>query len=184
MTTVNARKTPRIFLRKFRHAHSPHVHKWLTDEVVSRWLPQSHGVRTRRDAEAWTRNVVKSKTTLAFAIVDAENKTLVGIATLHDIRPHQGTAEVGVIVGNAALWRHGFGTTAADKLLEIAFDRLKLSVVEAHVLSGDKRAIAALKAYGFKAGGIVPSWFRGRGNSRSAKAIFFLTKQQWRHRGR
>jgi RimJ/RimL family protein N-acetyltransferase len=180
MAKASARGASRVFLSRFRRRHSENVHKWMTNKVISRWFPQSHGIKTKADADAWTRGVLSSKTTLAFGIVDASDKRLIGIASLHDIRPHQGTASVGIVIGDSALWRRGYGTASMDRLLKIAFKDLNLLVVEAHVMSGDTGATKGLKKYGFFLGGRVPSWYRRRGSVRADKSIFFLTRNRWR----
>jgi RimJ/RimL family protein N-acetyltransferase len=78
----------------------------------------------------------------------------VGFANYRDWRPKPRSAEIGIGIGESALWSHGLGRDALRALLRHLVDDLGAHRVSLSVLAYNDRAIAAYKACGFQVEGI------------------------------
>ncbi|WP_085521118.1 GNAT family N-acetyltransferase [Tuberibacillus sp. Marseille-P3662] len=86
-----------------------------------------------------------------YKVVDANTKEIIGHISLVKIDRTQQTARIGrVLVGDPAYRGKGVGEQMIQKILEVAFDNLKLSEVTLGVFDFNKGAIKCYQKAGFK----------------------------------
>lgn len=74
----------------------------------------------------------------------------VGRCLLNDVDPVNGTASVGLLVGERSLWGRGIGGEALDLLLQVAFDVHRLDSVMLGVYAFNERALRCYRRAGFR----------------------------------
>jgi len=89
-----------------------------------------------------------------FAIVCMENDTLLGNISLMNVNNIDGTAELGIFIGDENYLSKGYGSEAIMLLLNYAFMQINLNNIMLKVFSFNKRAIKAYEKCGFKTFGV------------------------------
>lgn len=89
-----------------------------------------------------------------FAIVCKENDKLLGNISLMNVNNIDGTAELGIFIGDENYLSKGYGSEAIMLLLNYAFMQINLNNIMLKVYSFNKRAIKAYEKCGFKTFGI------------------------------
>jgi len=113
-------ETERLLLRRIEAADWPAIHAYMSDPVVTRWLPG--GRLDEAQARAFARKQAGRSAT-AVAAVERDTGQLVGHMPFH---PWFGPAthEVGWVIAAARQGR-GYATEAARALLDFAFRSLR-----------------------------------------------------------
>ncbi|HOE91161.1 MAG TPA: GNAT family protein [Candidatus Cloacimonadota bacterium] len=93
-----------------------------------------------------------------FAIVDRESNKLIGSCGLHDVNFINGTAEVGINIGDKNYWNRSYGHEAMNLLLDFAFNILNIYTAYLTVLGFNKRAQKLFKKVGFQDCGSLKSF--------------------------
>jgi len=130
--------------------------RWMNQLEVRRGLDQL-GVATQQSQEKWVEeNIEKSAKrapeVVEFTVYDHADSTPVGTAGLLDIGHANGTAELGIVIGERR--GQGLGTEATRLMLDYAFHVLHLRNVVLETLDWN---VAGLKAYeraGFRRVGV------------------------------
>ena len=112
-------ETPRLLLRPIALADWPAIHSYMSDPVVTRWLPE--GCLDEAQAQAFARKNAGRFAT-AVAVVERASGELVGHMPFH---PWFGPAthEVGWVI-SAQRQGRGYATEAARALTDFAFGTL------------------------------------------------------------
>jgi len=153
---VRALRGERVYLRPIEPEDADLVHGWYLDARVLSWMgetPISLARRRRRYQAS-----VEADDEFRFVICRLDDDEPVGRTDLFDVDRHHGSAELGITIGDPALWGHGLGTDAVNALVDFAFGQLRLERV---CLGTDPRNLRAQAAYA-KAG------FREEGRLRNA----------------
>jgi ribosomal-protein-alanine N-acetyltransferase len=117
--TFTPLQTPRLVLRPIRLADWPAIHRYMSDPIVTRWLPE--GRLDEAQAQAFARkNAGRSAT--AVAVVEGESGQLVGHMVFHPWYGHA-THEIGWAIASDQQ-RRGYATEAARALIDFAFGTL------------------------------------------------------------
>jgi RimJ/RimL family protein N-acetyltransferase len=119
VTTFPHLQTPRLVLRRIKPGDWLAIHRYMSDPVVTRWLPE--GVLDQAQAQAFARrNAGRSAT--AVAVIERDGEQFVGHMVFH---PWHGRAthEIGWVISPGAQ-RRGFATEAAGALMDFAFRTL------------------------------------------------------------
>lgn len=112
-------ETPRLILRPITAADGPAILRYMSDPVVTRWLPE--GRLDEAQAQAFAqKNAGRSATNVA--VVERASGQLVGHMPFHSWFGHA-THEVGWVFGSAHQGR-GYATEAARALTDFAFGPL------------------------------------------------------------
>ena len=147
----------RVVLRPVSAGDRPLVRQWLVDrelrKCTGRRLSILAGVRASippRDAQ--------------FLILVRENEHPIGLCGLFGISD-DGTAEVGIVLGERDTWGQGYGPEALRLLLDHAYGDLALSQVSLCAHAANTRAIRAYEKVGFAVEQrlTVGKWLFGRG---------------------
>lgn len=138
----------RLSLRPVGPEDLGRVQQWLVDREVGRYLlpvwsllPTARGGRVER--------LYTAPDGVHFAIVLRRGSRPIGICALFGIDWIGETAEVGIVIGEKALWGQGYGPEALSLLLDHAFGTLGLRRVFLHVQASNTRAIRAYEKVGF-----------------------------------
>lgn len=78
----------------------------------------------------------------------ADGDQFIGLTELYDIR--EGTATLGIIIGEREYWGRGYGTETVGRMLEIAFEELGLDSVRLSTFEDNLRARASFRKAGFR----------------------------------
>jgi N-acetyltransferase len=143
----------RVTLRPMTHADAPHLVRWASDPDFAWFQWGRRPGRFRDDAAArqWIDAIAENRGA-TFAI-EHEGRPI-GQANYRDLRPKGRSAEVGIGIGEPALWGRGLGREALTLLVRHLADDLGVHRVSLTVLSFNDRAIASYKAAGFEVEGI------------------------------
>lgn len=118
-TTFKPVQTPRLVLRPIAPADGPAIHRYMSDPVVTRWLPE--GPLDEAQAQTFARKNT-GRSAKAIAVIEQASGQLVGHLVFH---PWYGPAthEIGWAIASD---RQGLGyaTEAARALLDYAFTTL------------------------------------------------------------
>jgi RimJ/RimL family protein N-acetyltransferase len=113
-------QTPRLALRAIRRADWPAIHRYMSDPVVTRWLPE--GLMDKAQAQAFaSKNAGRSAK--ALAVIERDSGELVGHMVFHPWFGHA-AHEIGWVVSRGSQGQ-GYATEAARALLEYAFSTLR-----------------------------------------------------------
>jgi RimJ/RimL family protein N-acetyltransferase len=143
----------RVRLRPATPADAPHLVRWANDAAFA-WHQWGRGPGRFRDEAAAREWIARFEAPAArlFAI-DLEERPI-GFANYRDWRPKPRSCEVGIGIGEPALWSKGLGRDALRALLRHLVDDLGAHRVSLSVLAFNDRAIASYKACGFEVEGI------------------------------
>ena len=119
-TKIKLLETPRLVLRPIAPADWPGIHRYMSDPVVTRWLPE--GRLDEAKAQAFARKNA-GRSAKAVAVIERESVELVGHMVFH---PWFGrdTHEIGWAIASGRQGR-GYATEAARALMDFAFNTLR-----------------------------------------------------------
>jgi RimJ/RimL family protein N-acetyltransferase len=113
-------QTPRLLLRPIALADWPAIHRYLSDPIVTRWLPE--GCLDEAQTQVFARKNA-GRSARAVAVIERESEQLVGHMVFH---PWLGRAthEIGWVISSDHQGR-GYATEAARALADFAFSTLR-----------------------------------------------------------
>ena len=143
----------RITLRPMTHADAPALMRWGEDADFAwfQWARNPGRWPDAASAQKWM-DVFNDRGDCLFAI-EHEGRAI-GQANYRDWHPKSRSAEVGIGIGEPALWSRGLGREALGLLLRHLVDDIGAHRVNLHVLAYNDRAIASYRAAGFDVEGI------------------------------
>jgi len=117
----------------------------INDPMIQECISTKKGIYTYENEVNWVNKKLEEKS-LVFSIIERASGEFVGNIELMNV--HDGCAEMGICLTPKFINRH-YGTEAIKRILEYAFNELKLNVVELIVFSNNLRAIHCYKKIGF-----------------------------------
>lgn len=121
--------------------------EWLNDYELTQYLTlASMQISLHAEKEALARLSEGQN----YAIVDKQTDTLIGNCGLMDIDNLQGTAEIGIFIGDKEYWGKGYGREALSLLTDYGFSVLNLQNIMLRVYSFNTRAIRSYESIGFR----------------------------------
>ncbi len=147
----------RVVLQPVVGGDHPLLHRWLTDRdlrrYVGRWRPSP-----RRGWSDPGRDE-------AFLILLREGDRPIGFCGLFAISSDEGTAELGILLGEKDCWGQGYGPEALRLLLDHAYRDLGLRQISLCVHATNSRALRAYEKVGFVSERRlrIGRWLFGRG---------------------
>ena len=125
--------------------------RWLNDlEVTENLTLAATVIPLEGERELLQKLATGSTTQQDYAIINAENDTLIGNAGLININHLHKTAEAGIFIGDKSCWGKGFGTEALSLLIDYAYKVLNLHNIFLKTYAFNKRAIRCYEKIGFK----------------------------------
>lgn len=125
---------------------------WITDPELNIFLLDYGKVCTLEQEYAWYDDVV-AKAGSRMVHMDIrlpEDQKLIGNCSLFDINRTEGTAEVGILIGEKEYLSKGYGSEALYLLCRYGFDKLNLHSILLRHLSINARGDKAYRKIGFR----------------------------------
>jgi len=151
-------KTKRLILRSLKMNDAKDIAKAANNLNISKWLLVVPYPYTLKDAKGWIKHSEekakeKPRKDYSFGIELKKEKRIIGGIGLHKVDTYQGTADLGYWLGQD-YWMKGYGSEALEKVIDLAFNKLKLRKLEAGVFAGNPSSGKLLEKYGFKQEGL------------------------------
>ncbi|GAC1438098.1 MAG: hypothetical protein NVSMB65_12420 [Chloroflexota bacterium] len=131
-------------------------YRWGLDEDLQYWsgsIPTAPSLELFR-AEVQRSQHVREPRRDSFALLD-EGDRLVGMISYYNIVEDRGQAELGIYIGERAVWSHGYGADAVATLLGYLFRETSLQVMYLSTYATNVRAQACYRKCGFQATGTM-----------------------------
>jgi RimJ/RimL family protein N-acetyltransferase len=176
-------RAKRVFLRPLEPEDVELIHRWHEDIELRRLggsLPRSLAeARARYEA----RRSEKGQETFLFVICLLEDGRRIGDMNLFEIDRVNGSAALGIEIGERNLWGMGYGTEAVDALLDFAFGELRLERVWLSTAANNVRAQRSYEKSGFVVEGRLRHAFVERGGFIDEIRMSIL-REEWLSLGR
>jgi RimJ/RimL family protein N-acetyltransferase len=121
--------------------------KWLNDLEIARNLTLAGLMVSEESEKAALLELMKEHN---YAIVTKDENRLIGNCGLMSPDHKNGTAEVGIFIGDKSLWGQGYGTEALTLLCGYAFDYLNMRNLMLRVFDFNARAVKCYEKVGFR----------------------------------
>jgi RimJ/RimL family protein N-acetyltransferase len=157
----------RVFLRPFDAADAETYRRWRADArpmALAGWqerAPLSHAAVERRIARLAEE---QGTDVFTFVLCLADGERPIGEVMLVDIDRVNGSAQVGIFIGEPDEWGKGYGTDAVRAIVDFGFGELRLERIWLEVWTENPRARRAYEKVGFTREGTLRSdrWEDGR----------------------
>jgi RimJ/RimL family protein N-acetyltransferase len=142
----------RVFLRPFEASDAEIYRRWRADRepmALTGWrerAPLSLAQVERRIAGLVEE---QGKDTYAFLICLVDDERPIGEVMLMDIDRVNGSAEVGIFIGEPAEWGKGYGTDAVRAIVDFGFAEQRLERIWLEVATDNPRAQRSYEKVGF-----------------------------------
>jgi diamine N-acetyltransferase len=141
----------RVALGPIGVEHAEAVQRWWNDFTIARNLHALPRPRNLAEIRAMfdPGGFFNKPTTVAFAVFDRRDWTLIGTAGLMEIEHDHGAAEFFIVIGETDRHGQGLGTETARLVLDHAFAALGLVNVMLRVTASNHGAIRSYEKAGF-----------------------------------
>jgi len=146
----------RIRLRAIRIDDAETCLRWVSDPAVHAFLGLLEPARTLEQERSWIASILTDRQHQRAFIIEDEKGKPIGTCGVRAIDREQGTALLGIMIGEKRLWDRGYGTAATRTLLECAFGELDLKEVRLSCHRENRRAIRCYEKAGFRLSTYVP----------------------------
>jgi RimJ/RimL family protein N-acetyltransferase len=136
----------RIMLRPIEPEHLPNYVRWFADPEVLTYFGPYRPMNAAAE-QAWFEAQNKDQSVVNFAC-EFEGRHIGGCGLIRINHPQQ-NAEVGLFIGEKALWGQGLGKDMLRTIVSYGFDYLNLHRIYLRVFAGNERAIHAYEEVGF-----------------------------------
>jgi RimJ/RimL family protein N-acetyltransferase len=142
------------------------IGRYLTSPVMyEKWINDHQ----KPDLPSW----------ITFCVCLRENDEPIGWVALLDVDYQNRFAETGSFFGNVQYRGGGYGSEAKQFLLEYAFERLGLHMVQSWVYFQNTRSAAALRKQGYRESGRI-NWAYPNNGTLDNFVTFDLLAEEWR----
>jgi len=174
-------ETKRLILRKPTLKDVKDIVENLNDLRVSKNLFVVAYPYTLKDAKDWVKYCnKKTKESYNFNIELKSEKKIVGGVGLSHVEENNGTAEIGYWLG-VKYQRQGIMSEAAKKLIDFAFNKLKLRRLEASIFKENKPSQCLAKSLGFKYEGTKREDVKSKATGKIHDGVIYgLLKKDWK----
>lgn len=152
---------------------------WVNDSAITGKFAKFNRRITREEEISHIKSMMASKQDRAFVMESEEGKYL-GNISLHEIDRQAGKARMSILIANIEERGKGYGTSAIKKLLEIAFNEMKLHKVLLVVFESNEKARALYRKCGFRKEGILKDEYFVEGKYHDMARMAIL-EEKWRH---
>lgn len=146
-------KGSKVVLTPARREDVPTYLRWITDPELNIFLLDYGRVFTLEQEYAWYDEFITKAANRHMVHMDirlADDQMLIGNCTLLDINDRDGTAEVGILIGEKEYHSKGYGSEALYLLCRYGFDKLNLHSILLRHLSINARGDKAYRKIGFR----------------------------------
>jgi RimJ/RimL family protein N-acetyltransferase len=140
----------RVYLRGSERSDIPNFVRWFNDSENQSYISM-RAPMTVAEEEAWFEDMIKrqGKSDYHFVMCLIEDDRPIGTLGLFDINYVNGTAGIGISIGEKELWGQGLGTDAMNALLDFGFGQLRLERLWLEVYDYNARARRSYEKCGF-----------------------------------
>ena len=158
-------RAERVYLRAPERSDIPTFVRWFNDDQVTSFLGMSAPMSEAME-EQWFNNMLETqgKDAFHFVICVVEDGLPIGTIGLFQIDRVNGSAGIGISIGEKSLWSRGYGTDAMLALLDFGFGQQRLERMWLEVYDHNARARRSYEKAGFVLEGTErnASYKRGR----------------------
>jgi RimJ/RimL family protein N-acetyltransferase len=140
----------RVYLRASERADIPSFVDWFNDADTTSFLSMRAPMSIAMEEGWFTRMVEQQgKDGYHFVICQLEDDRSIGAASLFAVDSVNGSAGIGISIGEKDLWGHGLGTDAMNALVDFGFGQLRLERMWLKVYDFNTRARRSYDKCGF-----------------------------------
>lgn len=139
----------RIYLRLMTKEDAENIIKWRNSEEVRRQFIYQRDF-TVESHENWIKTMVETGKVVQMMIVLNEGDRPIGSVYVRDIDLEHKKAEYGIFIGETDCLGRGYGTEAAELMIEYAFKFLGIHKLMLRVYADNERAIKSYEKAGFQ----------------------------------
>jgi RimJ/RimL family protein N-acetyltransferase len=142
----------RVFLRPFERSDAEIYRRWRADAGPMELAgypdraPLSLAQAQKRIDDA-TASFGRDEYLFAICLLDGERP--IGETSLFQVDRLNGSAMLGIVIGEAEEWSKGYGTDAVNALVDFGFAELRLERIALNVWTENDRAMRAYQKAGF-----------------------------------
>jgi RimJ/RimL family protein N-acetyltransferase len=138
-----------VRLRPIRISDAEKCFRWVSHPEVCRYLGLLQPARTLEQERSWIASILSDPQHQRAFVIENERGEGIGTCGLRAMDREEGTALLGIMIGEPRLWGRGYGTAATKALLRYAFEELGLHEVRLSCHAENKRAIRCYEKVGF-----------------------------------
>ena len=141
--------TYRLKLRKLTNGDAKEFYKFAGDERVSKymnWIPHSSIIDSKKSIEKSIENYEKGKY-YRWGISLQEDGSLIGIIQLLAFDDSRNSCSFAYML-NYDCWGRGYGSEVVAAVINFAFEKMLVRIIEADVFSENKASAAVMKKCG------------------------------------
>jgi RimJ/RimL family protein N-acetyltransferase len=169
----------KVTLRELRLSDAPSLLAMLSTEEVARFIsPPPTSVEGFERFISWTHRERAAGKYACFAVTLKGYDTAIGIFQVRDLGTSFDTAEWGFAIGSQ-FWGTGVFETAANLVLEFAFNTIGVRRLEARAAVQNGRGHGALMKVGAVQEGVLRQSFEKKGRYLD-QALFAILAKDWR----
>ena len=141
----------RTYLRSGERSDIPAFVRWFNDRRTTRTLIFLGPMGTVSE-EAWFTNMSEhhGRDRWFFVICRLDDDRPVGSIDLHEVDYRNGSASLGIAIGDPADTGHGYGSDALRTLIDFGFDQLRLERIQLEVYDFNDPARRLYERIGFR----------------------------------
>ena len=179
--------TKRLILRDYKKEDEDSLQKNIDNLKISRYLEKVPYPYTMKDARWFVDHCLedqekKPRTNYEFAIELKDSKGVVGCVGLTSLNRFSGNATLGYWLSEVH-WRNGYMTEAVERVLQFAFNTLKLRRIDVEAYTGNEASNNLIKKLGFNQEGTRIKYKRIKATGKVIDAhIYGLLRTDWRKR--
>jgi RimJ/RimL family protein N-acetyltransferase len=171
----------RVYLRPEDPKKDPEASVWQARQETETFFDIGRHLTSASRLEDWIKSHEKGDLPnwITFAVCLRENDELIGWVALLDVDYQNRFAETGSFFGHPDYRGSGYGSEAKQLLLEYAFERLGLHMVQSWVYFPNTRSAAALRKQGYRESGRI-HWVYPYEGGLGSFVVFDLLAEEWR----
>ncbi len=144
----------RIYLSHPLREDVPHFARWFADLELTTYLGQPGKSYSLEQEQKWFESLAGRSDPL-FAIIVREEQRVIGSLGFKEIDQRNGSAELGISIGDKAAWGQGYGSEAVRLLADYGLTFLGLHTIHLWFVAFNERGHRAYLKAGFREAGRI-----------------------------
>jgi len=168
-----------VRLRAITEADLADYVRWLNDPEAAEHMGGEAGSVTLEQEREWFARITAPEYRKRHWAIEAEGRHIGNCS----LSPHatQRKAGFGIMIGEKAAWRKGYGTAASQEMLRIGFTEMDLNRIELGVFPENQRALRCYEKCGFRREGYARQAYFKEGRWRDIVNMAIL-REEWEAR--
>jgi RimJ/RimL family protein N-acetyltransferase len=140
----------KVYLSPINTEDYPRYTEWMNDISITAYMEQACRIFTLSAEKEFLEKMAGDMNNINLAIINSEDDELLGNISLMEVNKLNGTAELGIFIGNKECQSRGYGTEAIQLICEFAFRLLNMKNIMLRVFDFNPRAKRAYEKAGFR----------------------------------